>query len=649
MEKAIEIKRRAQRCILNGDLDGALAEYEKLAAVEDSDPYNFVLLADLTFKRGDQQKAAERYLQAADSYEKAGLYKNAIAVCKKMIRLKLSPPAVLKRLAGLHALDGLATEAALYWMQYAEHLSQENRYKEAAECLRQAFDTCPENVRALEKLAEIAILDGDNAGAARALAEASFYYHRAGSAKEADRCRQRAEQLHRGAVSAYEEEAKNSAPGAASPGSSASAKWAVDPRHAAPVESGPAEGVIGGALDLGPPSGAPEVEPMSTTGFEAGARALPGFENSSGVEVTGSSPSSPQGLAFERAPMEAAPPPAPPPQPEASAAAPSLVGVADVEALLRHAEQEFRSGDRDAASRTLMRAAQGYEDLDKLESAAVILRSLSKSPNPPPDATLRWFQNAERRGHNGEAAQVACEMGDRLLNDGDTASAVSWFERARDLDPANEHALRRLARLGGQGAATAAPEILRPAHAPTPLPITPPPAAKAAPAVPEGTPGGRGKLEVAMGSVDAVAPDLSALLSEFQRGVEALISDDAQSNYDLGMAYREMGLLDQALDCFRVAARSPAFAQRCAEMIGRSLLDQGLFDDAVNEFSSALSLPGLDAGTSSNLHFQLGLAHEAAGRPQESLAEFEHVYAQQPNYPDVAQKIKALRRALESV
>jgi len=172
LEKAIEIKRRAQRCILSGDLDGALVEYEKLAALADSDPYNFVLLADLTFKRGDQQKAAERYLQAADSYEKAGLYKNAIAVCKKMIRLKLSPPAVLKRLAGLHALDGLATEAALYWMQYAEHLSQENRYKEAAVSLRQAFDTCPENVRALEKLAEVAILDGDNAGAARALAEA---------------------------------------------------------------------------------------------------------------------------------------------------------------------------------------------------------------------------------------------------------------------------------------------------------------------------------------------------------------------------------------------------------------------------------------------------------------------------------------------
>ena len=66
MEKAIEIKRRAQRCIQNGDLDGALAEYEKLVQAEDSDPYNFVLLADLLFKRGDNDNAVQRYLAAGE-------------------------------------------------------------------------------------------------------------------------------------------------------------------------------------------------------------------------------------------------------------------------------------------------------------------------------------------------------------------------------------------------------------------------------------------------------------------------------------------------------------------------------------------------------------------------------------------------------
>ena len=81
MEKAIDIKRRAQRCIQNGDLDGALNEYEKLVDSEETDPYNYVLLADLLYKKGEQGAASERYLAAVGAYERASLFKNAIAVC----------------------------------------------------------------------------------------------------------------------------------------------------------------------------------------------------------------------------------------------------------------------------------------------------------------------------------------------------------------------------------------------------------------------------------------------------------------------------------------------------------------------------------------------------------------------------------------
>jgi tetratricopeptide (TPR) repeat protein len=421
------------------------------------------------------------------------------------------------------------------------------------------------------------------------------------------------------------------------------------------------------------PSGSDGViERMAITDFRAGSTPLPGLERLPVEPLAGRREPLPGLDSGAVAPEEPQPPaagaPEEPKSPAASApvepaalpvrevapaaAADAVNGVADVEALLRQAEQEFRGGDRDAASRTLMRAAQSYEEFDKLESAAVIYRSLSKSPNAPGDAALRWFQNCERRGQKSEAAQVACEIGDRVLSDGDTASAVQWFERARGLDPANDHALRRLSRLDAAEPAAAA---AAPAPPPAPLPISPPAAALPAAPAPgllppvAPAPPGQGKLEVAMGSIDAVAPDLSALLGEFQRGVEALISDDAQSNYDLGMAYREMGLLDQAVECFRIAARSPAFVQRCSEMIGRSLLDQGLFDDAIAEFTSALTIPGLDPASAANVRFQLGLAHEAAGRSEEALSEFEQVYAQQANYPDVAQKIKALRRALESV
>src|SRR5580765_3283222 len=200
LEKAIEIKRRAQRCVQNGDLDGALGEYEKLVAADDSDPYNFVLLADLLYKKGDHGGAAKRYLSAADAYQKNTLYKNAIAVCKKMVRLSLSPALVLQKLAVLHGLDGLATEAVLFHMQHADLMLREDKPDEAAASLKAAFELSPENVKTLERLADVYLVKGDKEAAAAALADAAQRYQEAGQTAHAERCRNRMLQLKPGGM-----------------------------------------------------------------------------------------------------------------------------------------------------------------------------------------------------------------------------------------------------------------------------------------------------------------------------------------------------------------------------------------------------------------------------------------------------------------
>ena len=56
----------------------------------------------------------------------------------------------------------------------------------------------------------------------------------------------------------------------------------------------------------------------------------------------------------------------------------------------------------------------------------------------------------------------------------------------------------------------------------------------------------------------------------------------------------------------------------------------------------------LEPGLAVGMRFQLGLALEAAGRSQEALVEFEQLFDIQPSYPDVAQKIRTLRRSLEA-
>jgi Tfp pilus assembly protein PilF len=109
-----------------------------------------------------------------------------------------------------------------------------------------------------------------------------------------------------------------------------------------------------------------------------------------------------------------------------------------------------------------------------------------------------------------------------------------------------------------------------------------------------------------------------------------------------------MGLIEQAMDSFRLAAADPAFASRAAEMIGRCMLDHGRFDEATHEFQIALQSPDLPAEAAIGLRYHLGLALEAAGNLKDAVAEYERVFAQQANYSDVALKLRVLRKALEA-
>jgi tetratricopeptide (TPR) repeat protein len=660
LEKAIEIKRRAQRCIQNGDLDGALGEYEKLVATDDSDPYSYVLLADLLYKKGDHGGAAKRYLSAADAYQKNTLYKNAIAVCKKMVRLSLSPAIVLQKLAVLHGLDGLSTEAVLFYMQHADLMLREDKVDEATVSLKSAFDLSPDNVKTLERLADAYLVKGNKDAAIAALSDAFQRYEQAGQDSHAERCRSRIAQIRPGAVP-RPAQARPHAPGAApvpdrdrgDAGGEAPAIPAAEPPSANSSAMEPGDG----------PAFAPRDRSShpAPAGFEGpGLR----FESPAAAAEAPPSKASANDGAHDHATIDLdrahAPAPAPvqasAPAPPAAAAAsadgnagPAAERTAKIEKLLTFAQEQFRAGHRDVATSALVEAARAYEEMKEFDNAATIYRSLSRSATAARDVMLLWLKNCEIRRDMVEAAQVACELGDVALNDGDRASALSWFKRARSFDSTNALAYRRLERLRGDAPA----EPLEPAGAGVAM-APPPPAPEPAPvasapvaAGPQGFEPGRVEVEVGRGG--AVTFDLGSLVSEFQRGIEAQISGDAQGHYDLAMTYREMGLLEQAIDAFRNAAADPAFVVRCTEMIGRSLLDEGRFDEAAREFEAGLNLPGLTPMARADLRYQLGLAHEASGRVQEALAEFERVYAMHASYPDVALKIRVLRKTLESL
>ena len=135
------------------------------------------------------------------------------------------------------------------------------------------------------------------------------------------------------------------------------------------------------------------------------------------------------------------------------------------------------------------------------------------------------------------------------------------------------------------------------------------------------------------------------VFSEFKKGLERVVqAGDVDTHYDLGIAYKEMGLLDDAVQVFEVARRGSQGQPKevdCLTMIG---LLQGMRGDApqaVAAFRDALVSPHA-APREVSLRYELGLAHEAAGALGKALGQYLAVQRAEPAHRDVADRVRRL-------
>jgi tetratricopeptide (TPR) repeat protein len=153
LEKSSGIKARAQKYLSSGNLDKALAEYQKLLSLEDTDPYDYVLVGDVHLKKGTTDRAVSLYAQAIDAYEKLGLYKNAAAIGKRILRLDPSQSDMYKRLGDIRMRAGLAHEAVQDFLACHDVKLKEGDKDAALEALECACRANPADTGISEKLA----------------------------------------------------------------------------------------------------------------------------------------------------------------------------------------------------------------------------------------------------------------------------------------------------------------------------------------------------------------------------------------------------------------------------------------------------------------------------------------------------------------
>ena len=153
MEKSSGIKAQAQKHLASGTLAQALAESQKLLSLEDIDPSDDVLVGDVHLKKGTTDRAVALYVQAIDSYEKLGLYKNAAAIGKRILRLDPSQSDMYKRLGGIRLRAGLAHEAVQDFLTFCDLKLKEGDKDAAIEALESAGRVNPADTGISERLA----------------------------------------------------------------------------------------------------------------------------------------------------------------------------------------------------------------------------------------------------------------------------------------------------------------------------------------------------------------------------------------------------------------------------------------------------------------------------------------------------------------
>jgi tetratricopeptide (TPR) repeat protein len=211
-----------------------------------------------------------------------------------------------------------------------------------------------------------------------------------------------------------------------------------------------------------------------------------------------------------------------------------------------------------------------------------------------------------------------------------------------------------------------APVVPQPAYIPPPAAVPASPAAAAAAAAPAlqptaapstfrtavrpvpqaGAPHPADKGQV------AASVDLADMFGELKHELEedvATAEEDPETHYNLGVAFREMGLLDEAIGelqkvCQAVDRGHPfPHIMQTYTWLAQCFLDKGVPEAAIRWYEKALKLPGLDQDTRTALHYELAASYETAHDRNAALQHFMEVYGSNIDYRDVGERIKALK------
>ena len=138
--------------------------------------------------------------------------------------------------------------------------------------------------------------------------------------------------------------------------------------------------------------------------------------------------------------------------------------------------------------------------------------------------------------------------------------------------------------------------------------------------------------------------DFERMLAQFKTKVsENIETSDVTAHYDLGTAYMEMGLLDEAIGEFQMVLRGTSDHLATYEMLGQTFLQKQEPEAALQSLTRGLDAPCEVEEERVGIYYYLGLAHETIGDTETAVEFYEKVFAIDINFADVTERLRGLR------
>jgi len=335
----------------------------------------------------------------------------------------------------------------------------------------------------------------------------------------------------------------------------------------------------------------------------------------------------------------------------------------DPEAHRALGEALIETGERERGVEELDLATTGFETRGNLARAQDLVDEILRLDPNSVRHRQKQVEFAFKSGDKAKLIDAYLGLADTLLRSDLPDKARAVYKRVAEHDPANERAKAALA-------------MLAPVATPPPEPPAKP---KAKLRDTEGRTAARdAKLKVRDEAVDSGEfVDLSAMILEedlpvrdtrmkiadeeptgdeerdfqemlarFKQGIDENIDEgDFQSHYDLGVAFKEMGLLDEAIAELQKALRSPDGKLRSSEALGVCFIDKGAYVVAESILRRALDLPASGDQERLGVLYWLGRALEEQGKKVEARDLYGRVFAVDIRFRDVGARSKALAKA----